>query len=62
MEIPKYQTAACIDHPRPGAQLEIRHDVPVPEPGSGEVLIKMEWTGFWYASQLECFSLSLGAD
>ncbi|OJJ88667.1 zinc-dependent alcohol dehydrogenase [Aspergillus glaucus CBS 516.65] len=49
MEIPKYQTAACIDKPRPGAQLEIRHDVPVPEPGFGEVLVKMEWTGFCHS-------------
>lgn len=47
MQIPKYQTAACIDNPHPTAKLDIRHDVPVPEPGAGEVLVKLEWTGFW---------------
>lgn len=47
VQIPKYQTAACIDHPHAKARLEIRHDIPVPEPGPGEVLIRLEWTGFW---------------
>lgn len=47
MAIPEYQTAACIDNPGPQGKLEIRHDVPVPEPGDGDVLVKLEWTGFW---------------
>lgn len=47
MQIPKYQTAACIDNPHLTAKLDIRHDVPVPEPRAGQVLVKLEWTGFW---------------
>lgn len=48
MSIPKYQTAATIERPRPGAKLDLRHDIPVPEPKAGEVLVKLECTGFWY--------------
>ncbi|PYI20504.1 hypothetical protein BO99DRAFT_421639 [Aspergillus violaceofuscus CBS 115571] len=47
------QTAAWIENPRPHAQLELRHDVPVPEPGGGEVLVKLECTGFCH-SDLHC--------
>jgi hypothetical protein len=47
MSLPNYQTAACIDKPGPGARLDLRHDIPVPVPKAGEVLIKLEWTGFW---------------
>ncbi|KJK60884.1 Cinnamyl alcohol dehydrogenases CAD [Aspergillus parasiticus SU-1] len=49
MSIPKYQTAATIEHPRPGAKLDLRHDIPVPEPKAGEVLIKLECTGFCHS-------------
>lgn len=49
MSIPKYQTAATIERPHPGAKLDLRHDIPVPEPKAGEVLIKLECTGFWYS-------------
>ena len=48
MSIPNYQIAATIERPRPGAKLDLRHDIPVPEPKAGEVLIKLECTGFWY--------------
>ncbi|OJK01364.1 hypothetical protein ASPACDRAFT_77136 [Aspergillus aculeatus ATCC 16872] len=51
--IPQVQTAAWIENPRPHAQLELRHDVPVPEPADGEVLIKLECTGFCH-SDLHC--------
>ncbi|KNG89869.1 alcohol dehydrogenase [Aspergillus nomiae NRRL 13137] len=49
MSIPKYQTAATIERPRPGAKLDLRHDIPVPEPKAGEVLIKLECTGFCHS-------------
>ncbi|PYH85639.1 hypothetical protein BO82DRAFT_380736 [Aspergillus uvarum CBS 121591] len=51
--IPRTQTAAWIENPRPHAQLELRHDVPVPEPVGGEVLVKLECTGFCH-SDLHC--------
>ncbi|GLA06922.1 hypothetical protein AnigIFM60653_007872 [Aspergillus niger] len=47
--IPTHQTAACIDNPSPGATLTIRHDIPVPTPGAGEVLVKLEYTGFCHS-------------
>ncbi|RAQ51263.1 alcohol dehydrogenase [Aspergillus flavus] len=49
MSIPKYQTAATIERPLPGAKLDLRHDIPVPEPKAGEVLIKLECTGFCHS-------------
>ncbi|KAL2005123.1 hypothetical protein VTN00DRAFT_2973 [Thermoascus crustaceus] len=49
MTIPKAQTVACVDNPRPDATLEIRRDAPVPQPGAGEILIKMEYTGFCHS-------------
>lgn len=45
--IPQTQTVAWVDTPQAGAQLRIRHDVPVPSIGQGEVLVKLEYTGFW---------------
>ncbi|GLB21863.1 hypothetical protein AtubIFM61612_002413 [Aspergillus tubingensis] len=47
--IPTHQTAACVDNPSPGATLTIRHDIPVPVPGAGEVLVKLEYTGFCHS-------------
>lgn len=47
MAIPQTQTVAWLEKPKPGATLDIRHDFPVPAPGVGEVLIKLEYTGFW---------------
>ncbi|KAL1962446.1 hypothetical protein VTN77DRAFT_9647 [Rasamsonia byssochlamydoides] len=49
MAIPKTQTVAWLKKHKPGATLEIRHDVPVPTPGAGEVLIKLEYTGFCHS-------------
>lgn len=45
---PKTQTAAWLDTPKHGATLRMRHDIPIPEAAEGEVLIKLEVTGFWY--------------
>ena len=45
--IPKLQTAAWLEKPQPGARFQIRNDIEVPTPGDGEVLIKLEYTGFW---------------
>jgi propanol-preferring alcohol dehydrogenase len=44
----KTQTAAWLDAPKHGATLRIRHDIPIPEPTEGQVLVKLEVTGFWY--------------
>ncbi|PGH11161.1 hypothetical protein AJ80_07263 [Polytolypa hystricis UAMH7299] len=44
-EIPAVQKAAWITNPGPDGKLEIRHDVPTPQPGDGEVLVKMECCG-----------------
>ncbi|KAL1996105.1 hypothetical protein VTN49DRAFT_428 [Thermomyces lanuginosus] len=47
--IPQTQTVAWVDTPQPGAQLRIRDDVPVPSIGEGEVLVKLEYTGFCHS-------------
>ena len=41
------QTAAWLEAPKPGARLVIRHDVEIPTPSDGEILVKLEYTGFW---------------
>lgn len=45
--IPKTQTAAWLKKPEPGARFQIRDDIEVPKPGDGEVLVKLEYSGFW---------------
>jgi propanol-preferring alcohol dehydrogenase len=45
MAITKVQTAAWIDKPGPDTKPYLKHDIPVPTPGSGEVLVKVEYTG-----------------
>jgi propanol-preferring alcohol dehydrogenase len=40
-----YQTAAWLDTPGPNAKLYVKHDVPIPTPGPGEVLVKLECSG-----------------
>ena len=47
MNLPKFQTAACVDEPGPQARVYERHDVEIPEPADGEVLVKLEFTGVW---------------
>jgi propanol-preferring alcohol dehydrogenase len=41
------QIAAWLEKPQHGARLLIRSDIEVPSPGEGEVLVKLEYTGFW---------------
>lgn len=43
--IPKFQTAAWIDAPGPNAKPYLKHDIPIPIPGNGELLVKLECTG-----------------
>lgn len=45
--IPKSQTAAWLEKPQPGAQFQIRNDIEVPVLGDGDVLVKLDCTGFW---------------
>lgn len=45
MAIPKVQSVAWIDKPEPDCKPYLKHDVPVPVPGTGEVLVKLEYTG-----------------
>ncbi|OAP63486.1 hypothetical protein AYL99_02713 [Fonsecaea erecta] len=47
--IPKTQIAAWLEKPQPGAQLQIRNDIEVPSPKEGEVLVKLEYTGFCHS-------------
>ncbi|KAF7557696.1 hypothetical protein G7Z17_g396 [Cylindrodendrum hubeiense] len=44
-EIAKFQTAAVIENPGPTAEISIRNDVPVGEPGSNEILVKLAFSG-----------------
>ena len=43
----RYQTAAWLEKPAPGARLLIRNDIEIPSPAAGEVLVKLECTGVW---------------
>ncbi|OLN86100.1 Alcohol dehydrogenase 3, mitochondrial [Colletotrichum chlorophyti] len=43
--IPTLQTAAVIQNPGPDAEIVIREDVPVGNPGPHEVLVKLDCTG-----------------
>ena len=40
-----YQTAAWIDCPGPNTTPYLKHDVPIPTPDAGQVLVKLEYTG-----------------
>lgn len=42
---PQYQTAAWIDRPGPATKPSLRHDISIPTPGPGEVLVKVEYSG-----------------
>jgi alcohol dehydrogenase, propanol-preferring len=46
---PDVQTAAWLDFPRHGATLKIRHDIDVPKPKEGEVLVKLEVSGICHS-------------
>ncbi|KAL7916992.1 chaperonin 10-like protein [Trichoderma austrokoningii] len=43
------QTAAWLDHPHHGATLTLRNDIPIPKPSEGEVLVKLECSGFCHS-------------
>ena len=43
----RFQTAAWLENPGPGARLVIRNDIEIPSPKMGEVLVKLECTGVW---------------
>ncbi|KAJ9615638.1 hypothetical protein H2200_001713 [Cladophialophora chaetospira] len=47
--IPNTQTAAWLETPQPGARFQIRSDIDVPIPRDGEVLIKLDYTGFCHS-------------
>ena len=55
VSIPQEQTAVWIDRPNPEAKFTIRNDVPVPTPGERDVLVKIEYSGLWYATTLSHF-------
>jgi propanol-preferring alcohol dehydrogenase len=55
--IPTTQTAAIIQNPGSNAHVVIKHDIPVPEPHEGEVLVKMECCGLWCATVIERTSI-----
>ncbi|KIN06833.1 hypothetical protein OIDMADRAFT_46758 [Oidiodendron maius Zn] len=40
-----YQTAAWLDAPGPNTKLYLKHDVPIPTLGPGQVLVKLECSG-----------------
>ncbi|KIW83635.1 hypothetical protein Z517_02881 [Fonsecaea pedrosoi CBS 271.37] len=47
--IPTTQIAAWLEKPQPGARLQLRNDIEVPSPKEGEVLVKLEYTGFCHS-------------
>lgn len=47
--IPKTGKAACVSNPGQNFSVVTRDDVPVPEPGSGQVLLKLNVTGICYS-------------
>ncbi|OAL32977.1 hypothetical protein AYO22_00062 [Fonsecaea multimorphosa] len=47
--IPRTQIAAWLEKPEPGARLKLRSDIEVPSPKEGEVLVKLEYTGFCHS-------------
>ena len=46
------QIGAWLEKPGPGAKVEIRSDLPIPDPGKGEVLVELECSGVWSAISL----------
>lgn len=58
MDLPTYQKATWVDTPGPSAEVYLRHDVNVPVPEEGEVLVKLEFTGVWYVLMADCLLTS----
>ena len=46
---PKTQIGAWLEKPQPGARLVIRKDLEIPSPHEGEVLVKLDYTGFCHS-------------
>src|SRR5262249_25855937 len=46
---PTTQVAAWLEKPQHGARLVIRKDIEIPSPGDGEVLVKLDFTGFFHS-------------
>jgi propanol-preferring alcohol dehydrogenase len=46
MTIPPTQKAVWIDNPGPHGTVQIR-TIPTPQPGEGEILVKIEYSGIW---------------
>lgn len=42
---PDHQIAAWVNAPGPNIKPYLRHDIPVPTPSTGQVLVKLEYTG-----------------
>jgi propanol-preferring alcohol dehydrogenase len=53
-QIPSTQTAAWIQDPSSTCVLQIRHDVAVQKPSSGELLVKLEYSGICHS---DCHNL-----
>ncbi|ETN41076.1 uncharacterized protein HMPREF1541_03011 [Cyphellophora europaea CBS 101466] len=51
-----FQTAAWLPKAEPGAILEIRHDIEIPEPKDGEVLVKLECSGICHSDVHSIFN------
>jgi alcohol dehydrogenase, propanol-preferring len=51
-----FQTAAWLPKAEPGAVLQIRHDIEIPEPKDGEVLVKLECTGICHSDVHSIFN------
>ena len=47
--LPKTGKAACVANPGSNFSVVVRDDVPVPKPGSGQVLLKLNVTGICYS-------------
>jgi hypothetical protein len=45
--IPPTQKAVWISNPGPNGTVQLR-TIPTPQPGDGEVLVKIEYSGIWY--------------
>ena len=43
----KSQIVAWVDKPGPEARVRLRSDVALPQPATGEVLVRLECTGVW---------------
>jgi propanol-preferring alcohol dehydrogenase len=47
MTIPRLQEGAEVVNPGKDYKIALRNDIPVPDPGSNEVLVKLTCTGLW---------------